>query len=151
MRICVITSYYCKVVVVLEAQFCTLLEVWRGWELGCWRLTRRLCTPRIGASKYRAWQNCGDSILWSQMANKTNNNVGINTWLLQPITHSRCRTVFRETYRAAANDFFCPEPGRSSSVTKCLKVNTGTKNKDAATVMQQQWCRQWCVKKRKRW
>ncbi len=26
-RICVITSYYCKVVVGLEAQFCTLLEV----------------------------------------------------------------------------------------------------------------------------
>jgi hypothetical protein len=56
MSICVITSYYCKVVVGLETQFVTstLLKVWGGWELGCWRLTRkRLCTPRIGGSKYR--------------------------------------------------------------------------------------------------
>ena len=37
----------------LETQLCTLLEVWGDWELGCWHLTRRLCTPRIGDSKYR--------------------------------------------------------------------------------------------------
>ncbi len=53
MIICVITSYYYKVVVGLETQFCTLLDVWGGWDLGCWLLTRRLCTTRIGGSKYR--------------------------------------------------------------------------------------------------
>ena len=33
MRICVWTSYNCELVVGLRAQFCTLLEVWGGWEL----------------------------------------------------------------------------------------------------------------------
>jgi hypothetical protein len=26
---------YCELVVGLRAQFCTVLEVWGGWELGC--------------------------------------------------------------------------------------------------------------------
>jgi hypothetical protein len=53
-RICIFTSYYCELVVGLRSQFYTLLEVWEGLELGCWLLTRkRLCTPRIGDSKYR--------------------------------------------------------------------------------------------------
>jgi hypothetical protein len=38
----------------LRAQFCTLLEVWGGWELGCQLLTRNVSvTPRIEGSKYR--------------------------------------------------------------------------------------------------
>jgi hypothetical protein len=54
MCICVCTSYYCELVVGLRTQFCTLLEVWGGWELGCWLLTwKRVCTPRIRGSKYR--------------------------------------------------------------------------------------------------
>ena len=33
------TSYhYWELVVGLRTQFCTLLEVWVGWELGCWLL-----------------------------------------------------------------------------------------------------------------
>ncbi len=52
--ICICTSYYCEMVVGLRTQFYTLLEVWGVWELGCWHLTRRrLCSPRIGGSKYR--------------------------------------------------------------------------------------------------
>jgi hypothetical protein len=39
MRICVITSYYCKVVVGLGAQLCTLLEVWDSGsrDVDAWR------------------------------------------------------------------------------------------------------------------
>ncbi len=39
MCICVITSYYCKVMVGLETQFCTLLEVWGVRGLGIRMLT----------------------------------------------------------------------------------------------------------------
>jgi hypothetical protein len=53
-RICICTSYYCEMVVGLRVQIYTLLEVWGGWELGCWHLSRRrVWTPRIGGSKYR--------------------------------------------------------------------------------------------------
>jgi hypothetical protein len=39
MCVCVSTSYHCKLVVGLRTQFWTMLEVWGGLELGCWRLT----------------------------------------------------------------------------------------------------------------
>ncbi len=29
-----VTSYHCELVVGLRVRFCTLLEVWGGWELG---------------------------------------------------------------------------------------------------------------------
>ncbi len=45
-RICVYTSYHCELVVGLRARFCTLLEVWVGWELGCWHLIRKRSVRR---------------------------------------------------------------------------------------------------------
>ncbi len=54
MCICVYTSYHCELVVGLRVQFCTLLEVWGVWELGCWHLTRkRLVCRGPRGSKYR--------------------------------------------------------------------------------------------------
>ena len=35
-----------ELVVGLGTQFCTLFEVWGGWELGCWLLTRKLSVRR---------------------------------------------------------------------------------------------------------
>ncbi len=79
MRICVIT-YYCQVVVGPGAQLCTLLE---GWVLGVGMSTldaQTVCTPRIGASKYRwsgAWRclfRSHDLLDWSTLSlsgNKT--------------------------------------------------------------------------------
>ncbi len=118
MRIFVITSYYCKVLVGRRAQFCTLLEVWGDWELGCWHLTRkRLCTPRIGSSKYRWPWSMGKIVgtqflrqlrhptgLWARPVIRYRSASGTYRWTTSPARAGTGERVHRYRLVGSAND-----------------------------------------------